>query len=578
MLYTKRVSGSELLVKDYMEITQEKLHELLVLPGHITEEQFANAVIESTNKKVSLQDELVEQCLISDKNLGRTIADYFDFHFIDLGETVIKYEHLLLIPEIVARAQRAVVCDISDTALVLATDRIDNYEFFRLLEKKTGKNISVFYATERGINTALRSYKGDLHGKIEKLISGFGVGNEEGDIVHLMDMFLEYAYDNRASDIHIEPLEHEVLIRFRVDGLLHEAVRYPRSLHEKIIFRIKILAHMQTDEHAVSQDGRFEYHNNENDFDVRVSILPVSDGENVVMRLLDSHAHQYSLENLGLSPANYEKVLAAAKRPHGMILAVGPTGSGKTTVLYTILEKLNNPEVNVMTIEDPVEYDIEGVQQTQVNQKKNLTFANGLRSIVRQDPDIIMVGEIRDEETADIAINSALTGHLVISTLHTNDAATTFPRLTEMNVEPFLIASSVNIIIALRLVRKICPHCRESYILQPAELETLTQNEHAMDCVCLQSVIGEKDLTQLRLYRGVGCKACQQTGYIGRIGIYEVLEVDEKIRLLITKKEAADVIYKQALASGMVPLLCDGIAKALDGTTTIEEVIKVAGT
>ncbi len=561
-----------------MQITQETLHEMLVLPGHVTEEQFSDAVTESTNKKISLQEELIEKSLVSDKNLGRTIADYFDVHFIDLGETVTKYEYLLLIPEIVARAQRAVVFDVSDTTLSLATDRIDNYEFFHLLEKKTGKNISAFYATERGINTALKAYKGNLHSKIEKLISGFDEGHEEGDIVRLMDMFLEYAYDNRASDIHIEPLENEVLIRFRVDGLLHEAVRYPKSLHDKIIFRIKIMAHMQTDEHAAAQDGRFEYYNTENDFDVRVSILPVSDGENVVMRLLDSHAHQYSLENLGLSQVNYEKVLAAAQRPHGMILAVGPTGSGKTTVLYTILEKLNNPEVNVMTIEDPVEYDIEGVQQTQVNQKKNLTFANGLRSIVRQDPDIIMVGEIRDEETADIAINSALTGHLVISTLHTNDAATTFPRLTEMNVEPFLIASSVNIIIALRLVRKICPHCKESYVLQPAELETLTQNIHAMDCVCMQTVVHEKDLTQLRLYRGKGCKACQNTGYIGRIGIYEVLEVDESIRLLITKKEAADVIYKQALGSGMVPLLCDGLAKALEGITTVEEVIKVAGT
>jgi len=562
-----------------MEITQEKLHEMLVPPGHITEEQFSSAVTESLNKKISLPEELIGQGLISDKNLGRTIADFFDIHFVDLGEAVTKYEYLSLMPEIVARAQRAIVFDVSDNTLSLATDQIDNYEFFRLLEKKTGKNISVFYATSRGINTALRSYKGDLHDKIEKLINGFyEEGHQEGDIVRLMDLFLEYAYDNRASDIHIEPLENDVLIRFRVDGLLHEAVRYPKSLHDKIIFRIKIMAHMQTDEHAAAQDGRFEYHNLENDFDVRVSILPVSDGENVVMRLLDSHAHQYTLENLGLSHTNYQKVLDAAKRPHGMILAVGPTGSGKTTVLYTILEKLNNPEVNVMTIEDPVEYDIEGVQQTQVNSKKNLTFANGLRSIVRQDPDIIMVGEIRDEETADIAINSALTGHLVISTLHTNDAATTFPRLTEMNVEPFLIASSVNIIIALRLVRRICPHCKESYIVEAAELETLTQNSRAMDCDSLKAVTSEKDISQLRLYRGRGCKACQDTGYIGRIGIYEVLEVDEKIRLLITKKEAADVIYNQALESGMVPLLCDGIAKALDGTTTLEEVIKVAGT
>ena len=334
---------------------------------------------------------------------------------------------------------------------------------------------------------------------------------------------------------------------------------------------------MQTDERATAQDGRFEYHHDENNtFDVRVSILPIREGENVVMRLLDSHTHRYTLENLGLNEINYQKILAAAQKPHGMILAVGPTGSGKTTVLYTILEKLNNSEVNIMTIEDPVEYAIEGVQQTQVNQKKDLTFATGLRSIVRQDPDIIMVGEIRDEETADIAINSSLTGHLVISTLHTNDAATTFPRLIEMNVEPFLIASSVNIIVALRLLRKICEHCKESYVPTPAEVEIFKQNITVMNC--LNEITGGKDISQIRLYRGRGCRVCQQTGFSGRVGIFEVLEVDEAIRLLVTKKESSDVIEGQALRSGMVPLLFDGLAKALNGTTTIEEVIKVAGT
>ena len=258
-----------------------------------------------------------------------------------------------------------------------------------------------------------------------------------------------------------------------------------------------------------------------------------------------------------------------------MIIAVGPTGSGKTTVLYTILEKLNDPEINIMTIEDPVEYDMVGIQQIQVNQKKNLTFANGLRSIVRQDPDVIMVGEIRDAETADIAINSALTGHLVISTLHTNDAATTFPRLLEMNVEPFLIASSVNIIIALRLVRKICVQCKESYVPSSTELEMFLQNTKIMEYI--ETIQKGKDIAQIRLYRGKGCTVCQHTGYSGRVGIFEVLEVDEKIRVLITKKASADVIMKQALESGMLPLLYDGVLKALNGTTTLNEVIKVVG-
>ncbi len=559
-----------------MEITPEKLKEMLVPPGHITEEQFANAVSESQRKNILLQKYFVEEGLISDKNLGKTIADFFDHHFVDLSEIKIKEEYLEYLPEIVARAQRAVVSSVSAEELSLATEWIDNYEFFRLLEKKTGKNIDVVYATAQGIDNILKYYKGDLHGKINELIGAYNLDLEEGDIVQLVDLFLEYANDSRASDIHIEPLEKDIIIRFRIDGILHEAVRYPKLLHEKIIFRIKIMAHLQTDEHSAAQDGRFEYRSLESTFDVRVSILPITNGENVVMRLLDSHTHRYSLENLGLSEVDYHKVLKAVEKPHGMILAVGPTGSGKTTVMYTILEKLNNPEVNIMTIEDPVEYDIRGVQQTQVNPKKNLTFANGLRSIVRQDPDIIMVGEIRDEEAANITINSALTGHLVISTLHTNDAATTFPRLMEMNVEPFLIASSVNIIVALRLVRKICNHCRESYVPTLIELEALKQNSAVMKCV---DILNEgKDLTQLRLYRGKGCKACQHSGYIGRGGIFEVLEVDDQIRVLITKKATADEINAQALEVGMVSLLFDGVLKALNGTTTIEEVIKVAGT
>jgi type IV pilus assembly protein PilB len=559
-----------------MEITLDNLKEMLVPPGHISEQQFSEAVQRASARGISLQAELVDADLISDKNLGRTIADFFDYHFIDLNELMIKNEYLELIPEVVARNQRAVVFGITDTEVQVGTEHIDNYEFLRLLEKKAGKPVAVFYATTASLERAFKNYKGDLHNKIGELVLSCVKDQSEGDIVKLVDMLLEYANDSRASDIHIEPLEKEVLVRFRVDGILHEAVHYPHVLHDKIIFRIKIMAHMQTDEHAAAQDGRFEYRGQESVFDVRVSILPITDGENVVMRLLDSKTHRYTLENLGLREHDHEMIQSAIEKPHGMILAVGPTGSGKTTVLYTILEKLNSREVNIMTIEDPVEYHIEGVQQTQVNIKKNLTFATGLRSIVRQDPDIIMVGEIRDEETADISINSALTGHLVISTLHTNDAATTFPRLMEMNVEPFLIASSVNLIVALRLVRKICEHCKQSYIPEAAELELLQLGESIEKD--LQEISGNKNIEKLRLYRGAGCKLCRNTGFSGRVGIFEVLEVDESIRLLITKKSSAEAINIKALENGMTPLLYDGLVKALDGTTTLEEVIKVART
>lgn len=557
-----------------MEITLENYKEMLVAPGHITETQLLESQQKADARGVPLSSILIEDGLITDQNLGKTVADFFDYHFADLSEMTIKDEYLMLIPELVARSQRAVVFGVEDGVLWLATENFDNYEFFKLLEKKTQKEIAVFYATHSSIDKALKYYKGDLHHKIRDLIESSLQDQAEGDIVRLVDLFLEYANDSRASDIHIEPLEKEILVRFRVDGLLHEAVRYPHELHEKIIFRIKIMAHMQTDEHAAAQDGRFEYRGPDNVFDVRVSILPITDGENVVMRLLDSRTHRYSLETLGLREPDYQKIMQAIAKPHGMIMAVGPTGSGKTTVLYTILEKLNSSEVNIMTIEDPVEYDIEGVQQTQVNPKKNLTFATGLRSIVRQDPDIIMVGEIRDEETADIAVNSALTGHLVISTLHTNDAATTFPRLMEMNVEPFLIASSVNLIVALRLVRKICNHCKESYIPKPQELELLQLEDNITSFI--KEISGSETFKNLRLYRGTGCKVCHNTGFSTRVGIFEILEVDEEIRLLITKKSSAEAINIKAIENGMTPLLYDGIVKALNGTTTLEEVIKVA--
>ena len=557
-----------------MEITQENLEEMLVLPGHLTKEQFDASVLAAHNEHLSLQVYLSSEGLISDENLGRTIADFFDCHFADLHKITIKDECLAYIPEVVVRAQRAVIFEATDTEVHVATELLQNYEFFTLLQKKIGKKLVIFYTTAANIDRALKYYKGDLHAKTNEVIASCLENRQDGDIVRLVDLFLEYANDNRASDIHIEPTKEEVLIRFRVDGLLHEAVRYPAALHEKIVFRIKIMSHLQTDEHAMAQDGRFDYEGTDNVFDVRVSILPITDGENIVMRLLDSKTHHYSLENLGLSNADYKKVLDAAERPHGMIISVGPTGSGKTTVLYTILEKLNSSEINIMTIEDPVEYDIEGIQQTQVNFKKNLTFANGLRSIVRQDPDIIMVGEIRDEETADIAINSALTGHLVISTLHTNDAATTFPRLTEMKVEPFLIASSVNLIIALRLVRRICDNCKESYMCSAIEAEALIAHKEASKC--LATISGDKDISQLRLYKGRGCKNCNNSGFSGRVGIFEVLEVNDEIRLLINKKASADVIGAKALELGMTSLLCDGIAKVVNGTTTLEEVLKVA--
>lgn len=560
----------------HMNIDEHILEDLLILPGHLNKEELNSALEYAKKKQITLDKALIAKDLISDENLSRVIADHLNYRFVNLNEVRIDENCLRLLPEVVARAQQSIFFGRNEDTLKIATQNTNNYEFIKFLEKKTGKKIDIYYTTHSSLAAALRQYKGDIRDQVEGLIRQCESGQQEGDIVRLVDLFLEYAYDNRASDIHIEPHEEEVLVRFRVDGLLYEATKYAKSLHEKIVFRIKIMARLQTDEHATAQDGRLSFTVGGSTSDVRVSLMPVTDGENVVMRILASDVEHFTLENLGLAQRDLEKVYTAASKPHGLILAVGPTGSGKTTTLYTILRILNKPEVNIMTIEDPTEYDIEQVQQTQVNRKKNLTFATGLRSIVRQDPDIIMVGEIRDEETADIAINAAMTGHLLLSTLHTNDAATTFPRLIEMGIEPFLSASSVHVVIAQRLVRKICNACRKSYVPSRREKEALKRSPKIL--ACLQAITGKDTLSNLRFYKGGGCKLCKGSGYSGRIGIFEVLEATEEIRLLITQKASADVINEKAKELGMFPLLYDGLNKVISGVTTIEEVIKTVKT
>lgn len=560
-----------------MKITNEKLKELLVGPGHVSGQDFELAAKEAEKEKISIERILVEKGFITDENLGKTIADGFDCHFIDLKKIKLTDDLLELIPEIVARSQQAVVFERVKNKIKIATTNIDNYEFVKLLERKTGCEIEIYYATSLGIEEALKYYKSDLRDQVKNLIQDLKTNpqNEE-NIVKLVNFFLEYAHDNRASDIHIEPMENSVSVRFRIDGVLHEVVEYPKELHDKIVFRIKIMAKLRTDEHAAAQDGRFDYTKDHIKFDVRVSVMPITNGENVVMRLLSEISRRLALEGLGLLGADLEKVKRAAAKPYGMLLAAGPTGSGKTTTLYAILQILNKPEVNIMTIEDPVEYDVEHVQQTQVNAKKNLTFATGLRSIVRQDPDIIMVGEIRDNETAAIAVNAAMTGHLLLSTLHANDAATIFPRLMDMGVEPFLVSSSVNVVVAQRLVRKICEKCRASYSLNKEDLKMFQSDLYFSKII--EQMYGKKDFSKIIFYKGAGCKTCGNTGYRGRIGIFEVMEITEELRPLITSKASSDIIDKKAKELGMTSMLFDGLIKVSQGITTLEEVIRATKT
>jgi len=383
-------------------------------------------------------------------------------------------------------------------------------------------------------------------------------------IISLVDGMIEHAYNARASDIHVDPEEQRVRIRLRVDGVLHDTFVFPKDIQSEVVTRIKVLSGLRTDEHQAAQDGRFRAAIKDVGYvDVRVSIAPTYYGENIVMRLLAEKAEPFSLETLGFVGKDLDRVKKAITKPYGMILATGPTGSGKTTTLYTILKILHTPEVSIITIEDPVEYAIEGIDQIQVNSRTGLTFGKGLRSILRQDPNIVMVGEIRDEETAEIAVNAALTGHLLLSTLHTNDAATAFPRLVDMKVEPFLISSTVNVVVGQRLVRKICEKCKTKKTLTDMELKSLAE--------LLKVEAGKNKV----FYEGKGCKECDDSGYRGRIGIHEVLDIDNEIRLAIMRRANADEIKQLAIKNGMTTMVQDGFQKALDGITTIDELIRV---
>jgi general secretion pathway protein E len=386
-------------------------------------------------------------------------------------------------------------------------------------------------------------------------------------VVELVATLIEDAYTLRTSDIHIEPVADSVTVRFRIDGVLQDAYSLPRIILPEVISRVKILASLRTDEHQAAQDGRFHIVVDAHDIDVRVSITPTYYGENAVLRLLADNSTDFNLTALGFSEDNQKKIVAAVRRPHGMILATGPTGSGKTTTLYTLVKMLQSKDISIVTIEDPIEYAMPGITQIQMNQRTGLSFANGLRSILRQDPDVIMVGEIRDAETAGIAVNTSLTGHLLLSTLHTNDAATTLPRLLDMGIDAYLVASTVNIAIGQRLVRRLCPDCKKKVTLTDIERTALTDSLPAR----LQKA--HKSTGNI-FYENVGCASCDNTGFNGRVGLYEVLTVTPAVRDAILKKSSATVIRDIAIEEGMTTMFEDGLGKALAGETTIREVLR----
>jgi len=545
---------------------------------------------EAELKNKNLLDYLFEKKIISPMVFFEHVASFFKLPFIDLREQNIRKDVLFSIPEPIATTHRIIAFDADNKEIKLATLDPENIEIIEFIKKKTGLEPKIHITTPENINEVIKQYHKSLKAEFDYL-SDEKKGGEAVDkdlkklaedlpVVRVVDTLLEYSIMEGASDIHIEPEEKDVLVRYRIDGILRNVMVLPKNIHSGIIARIKILANLKVDEHRLPQDGRFKITTKDYKVSFRVSIIPSYDGEKIVLRLLNEKTQVLTLEQLGFQSRPLEIVKKNIDKPHGIILVTGPTGSGKTTTLYTIMNILNVPEVNISTIEDPIEYRMQHVNQSQVNTKIGYTFAGALRAFLRQDPDIIMVGEIRDQETAEIAIHAAMTGHLVLSTIHTNDAPSTMSRLTEMDVPAFLIANTMNLIIAQRLVRKICPDCIQSFNLDKAsiqELEKFVDVENILQTMEREKIIlkAKEGLGSLLFYRGKGCKNCNNSGYKGRIGIYEVLENDEDMSILVTKNASAAEIREKAISKGMLSLVEDGFIKAKNGITTLEEIMRV---
>jgi len=660
----------------------EELKKLLIENNLATAKKLEEVEKDATEQKTSFQDLLISKKLVSEKDLVKLYGQVYNIPFIDLSKVEITKDVITRLPEKIATRYQAVVFAANEDGSVnlAMADPLD-IQAVQFIEKEVGFSTKIYIASISDITTALEMYKEGLTSEISKVIkeqeeeisfdetdleeSKINAGNvqeivQEAPIARALNIVLEYAVKSGASDIHIEPREAFVQVRYRVDGLLQDTMSLPKNVLSSLVTRIKILSNLRIDEHRIPQDGRIKIKVGSRIVSIRVSTLPVVDGEKVVMRLLDESTKPPTLEELGYSGTALLGIKRALSKPHGMLLVTGPTGSGKSTTLYSAISMLNSIEVNISTVEDPIEYRMPGVNQTQVNTKTGMTFASGLRALLRQDPDIIMVGEIRDKETAEMGVHAALTGHVVLSTLHTNNAAGCLPRLLDMEVEPFLISSTVNAVIGQRLVRRLCSECRQPYQVPSEQIEeivrsfdldrdflsttpppkavqaiaqsapkaktegeekkpeggektipapaNLTSKESILDQIAKDPEIINRSMTQadeseefqetlreqmfvapadqekkaakpaamsLTLYRATGCKKCNNSGYAGRIGIYEVLEMSENMQGLIVGRKTSEEIQRTAVTEGMVTMAQDGFIKSLIGVTTIEEILRV---
>lgn len=565
-----------------MHITEEKLKGILLESGVISDQVFADATNEAHHLGQAVSEVLIGREEITEEYFAELMEPYVGVPLIDLKTVPLDHATVSLLPESFAKGKNVVVFahEPERLAKVAMLDPLD-YDTIEFIRAKLGCWVEPYLTTRKSLRFGLKQYKETIGKEFNDIIAEsvkkFVAESGETDlakmaetvpIVTILDSVIEHAISLNASDIHFEPLPKEVLVRFRVDGILQEILSLSASVAPILVARVKILGGLRVDEHKTPQDGRFRFEGDESAaIDIRANVMPVMHGEKVEMRLLKSQTRPLSLSELGLSPQAIKIIEEEIKKPHGMILSTGPTGHGKTTTLYAIVHMLNTPKVNITTIEDPIEYEVGRINQTQVNVKAGITFANGLRALLRQNPDIIMVGEIRDNETVEIAVHAALTGHLVLSTLHTNDAPSAIPRFLDMGAPAFLLASTMNLVIAQRLVRRICASCTESYEVTE-EIQRLISAQIALAGNALKKPLKT-------LYRGKGCNVCGLSGFSGQIGIYELLRVNEPVRELILKSADATEIRKQAIADGMETMFEDGLAKVERGVTTIEEILRV---
>lgn len=590
-----------------MRISDDTLIKLLERKQIATQEQIAPLVEEASRATKTLQEQVIESKLITERELTKLFAEYAELPFIEIDPRDITTDTLNKIPERIARQYNAVVFKIDEDGLIhLAMDDPDDIQAVSFIEKEIGGNTKIYIAPHENILLCLENYRGDVNEELNEVIDiqreddGTAQQVSEADVAEdspvaqTVNLLLEYAIRSQASDVHIEPREGFVQIRYRVDGVLKEVNQLPRNVLGALVSRIKILANLKIDERRVPQDGRFKIKVAGKQYALRVSTLPIADGEKVVMRILDESNQAVTLQELGYWGHSLQILTEAITEPNGMVLITGPTGSGKSTSLFSVLTMLNKPDVNISTVEDPVEYKIPGVNQTQTNSKAGMTFATGLRALLRQDPNIIMVGEIRDGETANLGVQAALTGHLVFSTLHTNNAATCLPRLLDMGIEPFLIASTVKAVVGQRLVRRLCMACREPRVPTPEEVTEIVTlfNIHDGDTFAKvnqleqlaksqgiggDTQLGTDDQTITGLWREhpEGCDECSHTGYKGRIGIYEVLGTSVALQKMIVANATSNQIQDQAITDGMMTMQTDGLIKMLRGNTTLDEVLRV---